>query len=68
LGARPQIRHDIGKAYSRQDHLIVLGVLKGSCENFRPRWAGFDAPNEFLVGYGLVHPKDFRHLSYIASL
>ena len=33
-----------------------------------PRWVGFDAPNEFLVGYGLDHAEDFRHLPYIASL
>lgn len=33
-----------------------------------PRWVGFDAPLEFLVGYGLDHSEDFRHLSYIASL
>ncbi len=33
-----------------------------------PRWVGFDAPNEFLVGYGLDHAEDFRHLPYVASL
>ncbi len=33
-----------------------------------PRWVGFDAPREFLVGYGLDHGEDFRHLPYIASL
>lgn len=33
-----------------------------------PRWVGFDAPNSFLVGYGLDHAEDFRHLPYIASL
>jgi hypoxanthine phosphoribosyltransferase len=32
------------------------------------RWTGFDAPNSFLVGYGLDHAEDFRHLPYIASL
>lgn len=32
------------------------------------RWIGFDAPNEFLVGYGLDYAEDFRHLPYIASL
>ena len=32
------------------------------------RWVGFDAPNEFLVGYGLDHAENFRHLPYIASL
>lgn len=30
---------------------------------------GFDAPpDEFLVGYGLDHAENFRHLPYIASL
>lgn len=33
-----------------------------------PRFVGFDAPNEFLVGYGLDHAENFRHLPYIASL
>jgi hypoxanthine phosphoribosyltransferase len=32
------------------------------------RFVGFDAPREFLVGYGLDHAEDFRHLPYIASL
>jgi hypoxanthine phosphoribosyltransferase len=32
------------------------------------RFIGFDAPNEFLVGYGLDHAEDFRHLPYVASL
>lgn len=35
---------------------------------WEPRWVGFDAPNEFLVGYGLDHAEDFRHLPFIASL
>jgi hypoxanthine phosphoribosyltransferase len=33
-----------------------------------PRWVGFDAPSEFLVGYGLDYSEDLRHLPYIASL
>ena len=32
------------------------------------RFVGFDAPNEFLVGYGLDHGENFRHLPYVASL
>ena len=32
------------------------------------RFVGFDAPEEFLVGYGLDHAENFRHLPYIASL
>lgn len=33
-----------------------------------PLWVGFHAPSEFLVGYGLDHAEDFRHLPFIASL
>ncbi|HTT68708.1 MAG TPA: hypoxanthine phosphoribosyltransferase [Gemmatimonadales bacterium] len=33
-----------------------------------PRFLGFDAPKEFLVGYGLDHAENFRHLPFIASL
>lgn len=33
-----------------------------------PRWVGFEAPREFLVGYGLDYGEEFRHLPYIASL
>ncbi len=32
------------------------------------RWVGFDVPHEFLVGYGLDHAENYRHLPYIASL
>lgn len=32
------------------------------------RWVGFDAPNEFLIGYGLDHSENFRNLPFIASL
>lgn len=34
----------------------------------KPRFKGFDAPHEFLVGYGLDHAEDFRHLPFVASL
>ena len=33
-----------------------------------PRWVGFDAPNEFLIGYGLDHSESYRNLPFIASL
>ena len=35
---------------------------------WEPRWVGFGAPNEFLVGYGLDHAENFRNLPFIASL
>lgn len=35
---------------------------------YETKFVGFDAPPEFLVGYGLDHAENFRHLPYIASL
>jgi len=34
----------------------------------QPRWIGFDAPHEFLIGYGLDHSENFRNLPFIGSL
>jgi hypoxanthine-guanine phosphoribosyltransferase len=39
-----------------------------SAEELPTRFVGFDAPHEFLVGYGLDHAENYRHLPYIASL
>ncbi|MEO5825798.1 MAG: hypoxanthine phosphoribosyltransferase [Gemmatimonadales bacterium] len=32
------------------------------------RWTGFTAPPAFLVGYGLDHAEDHRHLPFIGDL
>ena len=51
--------------------LAVCALLhKHLAEHLRypVRFVGFDAPHEFLVGYGLDHAENFRHLPYIASL
>jgi hypoxanthine phosphoribosyltransferase len=34
----------------------------------QPKWLGFDAPHEFLIGYGLDHSENFRNLPFIGSL
>lgn len=55
----------------RPQSLEICALLhKQVAEHLRypVRWAGFDAPDEFLVGYGLDHAENFRHLPYIASL
>ena len=49
---------------------IVALLHKHLAENLvrEPRWVGFDAPREFLVGYGLDHSENYRNLPFIASL
>jgi len=32
------------------------------------RFVGFKAPKAFLVGYGLDHSEEYRHLPYIVDL
>src|SRR6267143_4893710 len=44
-------------------HKHIAAQLK-----YETKFIGYDAPHEFLVGYGLDHAESFRHLPYIASL
>ena len=44
-------------------HKRVAGSLE-----YEPKFVGFDAPRSFLVGYGLDHAEDYRHLPWIASI
>lgn len=51
--------------------LEICALLdKGLAERLmlRPKFVGFAAPHEFLVGFGLDHAEDFRHLPFVASL
>jgi hypoxanthine phosphoribosyltransferase len=33
-----------------------------------PRFVGFEAPRDFLIGYGLDYDEKYRHLPFVASL
>jgi len=44
-------------------HKRVAEVL-----HLEPRFLGFEAPDRFLVGYGLDYAEKFRHLPFIASM
>jgi hypoxanthine phosphoribosyltransferase len=51
--------------------LSVCALLDKGLMTERPpeiRFIGFQAPKAFLVGYGLDHAEDFRHLPFIADL
>lgn len=65
------LRHLIPRLETRgPSSLEVCALLHKRLTTLDPkaRWVGFNAPNEFLVGYGLDDAEDFRHLQYIASL
>ena len=32
------------------------------------KWAGFDIPNEFVVGYGLDYAQQYRNLPFVGTL
>jgi hypoxanthine phosphoribosyltransferase len=34
----------------------------------QPDYCGFDIPNAFVVGYGMDHNDEYRHLPYVAVL
>jgi hypoxanthine phosphoribosyltransferase len=58
-------------AERRPQSLAVCALLHKRIADhlkYEIKFVGFDAPNEFLVGYGLDHAENFRHLPYIASL
>ncbi len=77
------IVEDIVDSGTTIDHLcqIISGQKPASLEvcallhkriaenlQWEPRWVGFNAPEGFLVGYGLDHAEDYRHLPFIAVL
>jgi hypoxanthine phosphoribosyltransferase len=44
-------------------HKRLAGELR-----YQPRWVGFDAPPDWLVGYGLDLGERYRHLPFIAAI
>jgi hypoxanthine phosphoribosyltransferase len=65
------LRRLIPHLLERQPKSLELCALlrkRGAKLDRDPRWVGFEAPDLFLVGYGLDMAEDLRHLPYIASL
>jgi hypoxanthine phosphoribosyltransferase len=59
----------LGKRAPRSLEICALLHKNIAAElEYETKFIGFDAPHEFLVGYGLDHAENFRHLPYIASL
>ena len=52
----------------RSLEICALLHKRVAVQDREPRWVGFDAPQEFLVGYGLDYSENFRHLPFIGSL
>ncbi len=57
---------------AREPKSLAICALLDKVEKHEPfadlRYIGFQAPSAFLIGYGLDHSEDFRHLPFIADL
>ena len=66
------LRKLIGLLQEREPASLAVCALLDKVEKHTPmpevRFVGFQAPSAFLVGYGLDHAEDFRHLPFIADL
>ena len=47
---------------------VLLRKLGRQEVAFEPDYTGFEIPNAFVIGYGLDHNDEHRHLPYIAVL
>jgi hypoxanthine phosphoribosyltransferase len=66
------LRKLLGVLKERQPASLSVCALLDKVDMHPPipevRFVGFVAPQAFLVGYGLDHSEDFRHLPFIADL
>lgn len=66
------LRRLIGLLAERRPKSLAICALLDKVEKHEPfpdlKFVGFAAPPAFLVGYGLDHAEDFRHLPFIADL
>jgi hypoxanthine phosphoribosyltransferase len=66
------VRKLIGMLREREPASLAVCALLDKIAMHAPmpevRFVGFQAPTAFLVGYGLDHAEDFRHLPFIADL
>ena len=66
------VRRLMGLLRQRHPASLAVCALLDKAEMHAPmpevRFIGFRAPPAFLVGYGLDHAEDFRHLPFIADL
>ncbi len=66
------LRRLIALLAERRPKSLAICALLDKVEKHEPfpdlKFVGFAAPPAFLVGYGLDHAEDFRHLPFIADL
>lgn len=46
----------------------LLHKRRADALDLEPRFVGFHAPPDFLVGYGLDYAEEYRHLPFVGSL
>jgi hypoxanthine phosphoribosyltransferase len=61
-------RHLSGLEVASLRTAVLLRKVGRQRVPFEPDYCGFDIPDVFVVGYGLDHNDDYRHLPHIAVL
>lgn len=62
------VRNFRGRDPKSVEIVTLLHKRISSVPECEARFVGFDAPREFLVGYGLDYDEKYRHLPFVASL
>lgn len=57
-----------GKSPRSLEVCTLLHKRTTSDLRYEPRWIGFDAPNDWLVGYGLDLGQRYRHLPFVGAI
>lgn len=66
LGTLLQMLREAGPRSVRS--AVLLWKFGAQQVELQPDYYGFQIPNQFVVGYGLDHNQNYRHLPYIAVL
>ncbi len=58
----------VGKSPESLEVCALLHKKTATGLRYEPRWVGFDAPSEWLVGYGLDLGERYRHLPFVGAM
>ena len=63
-----RIRKDLDHSIENRDVIIVEDIVDSGLVDLKADYAGFEVPDEFVVGYGMDYDEKYRNLPYIGIL